>query len=253
MLNFQKIIFHGGDPLTNSKDLFDLLKYTRDNSQKNISVIVKTNGDLFTDDIIDNFILYNINPMIVFDCTNKENDLLIKLEKFKNFFKKLQSNNINYFANIVINSATETNLSELYDTLNKYNFFSISTSVIYDENLLSNTIFKRKLNDRVLNANFEKLKAYHPCLNGNIAITSDKKLIPCPSMYQDILVDLSKDSIFDCFEGNKNIDLYWKLSLDKIDSCNKCKYRYSCSDCRSLEKSITGKLHSKQLCEMISK
>ena len=254
LLNFNKIMFHGGDPLTNWEELFELVKYTRLNTINNISILIKTNGDLLTDEIINNFIIYNINPLIVFDCTkNTENNLLNKLEKFKYLFNKMHSNNIQYFANIVIDSKNESNLCEIYELLTKYEFSSISNSVIFDDTLPSEKILKMNLDDRVLNNNFNMAKEYHPCLNGNISITSDKKLIPCPAMYQDVLVDLSKGNILDCFEGENNIDLYWKLSLDKIDHCNKCKFRFSCTDCRALEKNISGNLYSKQLCELISK
>lgn len=253
-LNFQRVVFHGGDPLTNWTEVLELIQYTRENTLNKISILVKTNGELITDKIIDDFVIYNINPVIVFNCTkNIESGLLNKTKKLEHLFNQMNSNNINYNANVVIDTKNEPKLSKIYELLDKYKFSSISTSIIFDENLSSETILKRKLNDRVLNSNFDKLKEYHPCLNGNIAITSDKKIIPCPAMYQDVLVDLTKENILDCFENEINVDLYWKLSLDKINTCHECKFRFSCTDCRALEKNISGDLYSKQLCEMISK
>lgn len=49
-------------------------------------------------------------------------------------------------------------------------------------------------------------------------------------------------------EKMDKIDIFWRLNLDEIERCAKCEFRYACTDCRSIEESLTGKLDGKSLC-----
>ena len=251
LLDFKKLVFHGGDPITNWGTLYKLLQYVRQKSQNNITIIVKTNGELLKENIIDFFISYNINPLLVFDCTkNYEIKLSQKLTNINYLLKKMYNNNLLYYANVVVDYNTASNLDNIYQFLKEYNFKHISNSVVIKKNSIPDIVTKLNLNDRAF-YNFNFQKQYHPCLNGNIAITSDRKIIPCPSMYENIIIDLDKQDFLSCFEVKDNIQSYWKLSLDKIEVCKKCEYRYSCTDCRSLDEKICHNLYGKKLCERI--
>ena len=63
---------------------------------------------------------------------------------------------------------------------------------------------------------------YNPCLQGNIAITGDGNILPCPN---------------------------WKLTKDLSETCSECEYRYFCSDCSLIEMAVSkGKLNKKVFC-----
>jgi radical SAM protein with 4Fe4S-binding SPASM domain len=50
--------------------------------------------------------------------------------------------------------------------------------------------------------------------------------------------------------GNKEKEIknFWQFTLDKIEGCSSCEFRYACTDCRSLEEHLTGRLDGKRTC-----
>lgn len=89
---------------------------------------------------------------------------------------------------------------------------------------------------------------YHPCLGHTLSICYDGKVIPCPMMRNHSFGNVSDVELSVVLEKWDNIDMFWKLNLDKIDKCTGCEFRYVCFDCRALEESLTGSLNSKILC-----
>lgn len=251
-IKIKNYIFHGGDPLTLWSQLEDVIKYTRSKVSEETNILIKSNGVLLNDLMIDKFIKYNISPIIVLNLNdNTANEIKLKLENMDNLLKRLYNANTKFYANVVLDISEKDNINNIFKELSNYNFSSISLTFAIN-NLSNNTKFKNMYNNNILN-DFYNLKQYHPCLNGVLAITADKMIIPCPEMKEDLIGDLSKEDIMNCFEDDiKNIDFYWKMSLDKINSCNNCKYRYSCMDCRAIEKALTNNIHGKRICEFKS-
>lgn len=91
---------------------------------------------------------------------------------------------------------------------------------------------------------------YHPCLNGTITLNAEGKILPCPSMENEIIGDVAenKNALKEVFLDNK-IDKYWKLNLGKIEQCKECIYRFGCFECRAIEVKISQELNGKSLCK----
>ncbi|MEL6048772.1 radical SAM protein [Methanothrix soehngenii] len=88
---------------------------------------------------------------------------------------------------------------------------------------------------------------HHPCLGHTISICSDGKAIPCPMMRKYALGNVGKSPLYSIFQ-DFYLDKFWKLTLDKIDRCSSCEFRFACSDCRALEEALTGSHLGKRLC-----
>jgi radical SAM protein with 4Fe4S-binding SPASM domain len=123
--------------------------------------------------------------------------------------------------------------------------------VIEDGSSLSNNlpiVSKRKISPvnmyRFLN-NVE----YHPCLGHTVAICYNGNVIPCPMMRGHSFGNIRNRKLYTIFEKEwEHINKFWRLNLDKIEKCTDCEFRYSCTDCRSLEENLTGDLEGKRLC-----
>ncbi len=90
---------------------------------------------------------------------------------------------------------------------------------------------------------------YHPCIGGTLAISHTGNVLPCPMMRGHSLGNIRDKELFTIFErGLNEINKFWKLTLDKIDKCRYCEFRYSCIDCRALDESLTGRLEDKKVC-----
>ena len=46
----------------------------------------------------------------------------------------------------------------------------------------------------------------------------------------------------------KKQDKYWNLTLNEIDKCKDCGFRYGCIDCRAIEKSQFNDFYGKKYC-----
>ena len=90
---------------------------------------------------------------------------------------------------------------------------------------------------------------YHPCLGNTLTISYAGKVLPCPMMRNYSLGSIKNKELYKIFErGKEEINKFWNLTLDHIEKCKKCEFRYACSDCRALEEKLTGKLDGKRLC-----
>lgn len=90
---------------------------------------------------------------------------------------------------------------------------------------------------------------YHPCLGHTLAISYTGNILPCPMMRNHVLGNINNKALYSIFDEKINdIDKFWNLTLDKIDKCTKCEFRYICIDCRCLEEKLTGKLDGKRIC-----
>lgn len=250
-LNFRNIIFHGGDPLTLGDKLNLLLEYTNNIKNPETKILIKTNGSLLNNINVKEMIRYNAHPIIVFDCVGySKNKIIKRVSELEVFLNRFEKENISYYANIVLDKESEKYGDEICDFLNKYKFKLVSKSLVVEFNSIPNSLLKHELY-YIPSENFEDFKLNNKCLNNNIAITSDKKVTPCPGLKDEVIIDLSEKNILQCFEGTFNIDNFWKMNLDSVENCSECKFRYSCRDCRYIEKAITGKIQGKKLCEKI--
>ncbi|WP_153127456.1 4Fe-4S cluster-binding domain-containing protein [Peribacillus tepidiphilus] len=248
------IIFHGGDPLTNESEFLDILKFTRENAMYDIRIIFITNGSLLKHYHIDTFVSNKISPLIVFHHTDENMDmenLKTKAMELSNLFTPLVENNVEYYANIVFENQPLNTQRQLIQILEEYNFGNVTTSKIVNMN---NDVHKyASLNfPEKMAYNFGYYKDLHPCLNGIIAVTSDKKIVPCPSMHKRILLDLEDKKFIDLFNHTEEIDKFWRFTLSKTDKCKSCKYRYACIDCRFIEEEITKSINEKEICYLNS-
>ncbi|RQW78456.1 MAG: SPASM domain-containing protein [Methanothrix sp.] len=90
---------------------------------------------------------------------------------------------------------------------------------------------------------------YHPCLGHTLTICYNGNVTPCPMIRNHILGNVRDTFLYTIFEeGMDEVNKYWNLTLDKLEKCTDCEFRYACNDCRALEENLTGRLDGKKLC-----
>jgi len=82
------------------------------------------------------------------------------------------------------------------------------------------------------------------CWNGKIAITPSGDVIPCVFARDLVVGNVIKSSLKDIINSRKLKDL-WEITLDDVEVCKDCEYRYACFDCRALPYSITKNLFAR--------
>ena len=123
--------------------------------------------------------------------------------------------------------------------------------VIEDMEFLSNDlpiISKRKITSVNMYRFLNNMK-YHPCIGNTLAICYNGNVLPCPMMRDHSIGNVRNRGLYTIFENEwEQINMFWNLTLDKIEKCGGCEFRYACNDCRALEEELTGKLDGKRMC-----
>ncbi len=82
------------------------------------------------------------------------------------------------------------------------------------------------------------------CWNGKVAITSSGDVIPCVFARDLVVGNVLKSGLKDILSSRELKDL-WRITLDDVEVCKDCEYRYACFDCRALPYSITKNLFAR--------
>jgi radical SAM protein with 4Fe4S-binding SPASM domain len=83
------------------------------------------------------------------------------------------------------------------------------------------------------------------CWQGKVAISSTGDVNPCIMQRDGTAENVRNKSLEEIIKSD--IRRYWDISLDKIDICKDCEYRYACHDCRPVAIGQTGELKARSL------
>lgn len=86
---------------------------------------------------------------------------------------------------------------------------------------------------------FERCQEYHPCLGGILTISSDGYVYVCRTMREKSLGNVLDTNLSEIIRNRKEeIEKFWNVTRDNIAPCRDCEYRYSCMECRAIEKDV---------------
>ncbi|GAB6055790.1 hypothetical protein JCM15415_11060 [Methanobacterium movens] len=222
-LGCQEIYIKGGDLTLDWAKTLEILDYV---NGKFLNIQITLNE-------------YNISKDIIQDIDNRAN-LIIQIEDIKH---------IGTFENA-------TYILIVYDS------DPLKYENLDNENVLKDYIIEKSRINNVLPAISKKtfphfdLKQflnnieYHPCLGHIITISYDGKVLICPMMRSNVIGDLKSNNLHEIFkEEYERIKKFWKCTLDNIEKCTECEFRYACMDCRALEEVLTENFNKKALCD----
>lgn len=79
---------------------------------------------------------------------------------------------------------------------------------------------------------YMRRKHFHPCLGNKISVSGEGQVMPC-IMTREVVGDLRHERVVDVLEGAL-FNKYRTLSLEKLEGCRECEFRYACTDCRPI-------------------
>ena len=181
----------------------------------------------------------SISERIMNDLENKA-ELIIQCEDFKDILPNAHT--------ILLPVKPEDLKNITIDRTSNKNI--VIDLIIQDTNHLTNILPIISERNMSLNMyNFLNNMKYHPCLGHTLAICYNGDIIPCPTMRNHKLGNIKNKELYTIFENkDEGIYKFWNLNLDKVEKCKFCEFRYACTDCRSIEEHLSGRLDSKILC-----
>ena len=243
---FRNIYFHGGNVFLQSEMLKEMLSYTRRLVGNDINIFVICNSKHILNDMIDFFEKSNILLIINVDCYKKNledvlqeiREVVLPLDSILGLINiKIFVNELQYFSEIEKLLFDQYAINKILFSLryqegeNKLEYFSTMPKIISDK------------------VAFRRLEKIHSCLGGTLAISSDKKVYPCPGIKDAIgIIDYDLNKTFShIFNNREEIMKFWCFSIEEIEPCKECEYRKTCSDCRAFDYSL-GNIRTKTIC-----
>lgn len=243
-LKFQQIQFTGGEPFL-YPDLWDFIGYTRE--LQNIPVIeIYTNLTLLENKDIELMKRYKVKvaTTLLGSCTEVHDRCTRTKGSFERLIKnirKVRDAGIEFRVGVVRLPENQDDIPVLEELMHKEKFISSKKSCSPDDvrpigrgNDYPVSISEQS-SDLYLHINREYFAMAHywnTCWGGELAITSQGKILPCIFARDRILGNIYKQSLGEIVNGLAQN--YWRISSDKIDKCKDCEYRYACMDCRVL-------------------
>lgn len=97
---------------------------------------------------------------------------------------------------------------------------------------------------RMTSSSFLYNRNYNPCWAHKIAIEPDGTVIPCIFSRTIAVGNAFHESLISILSSDRLQDL-WRITLDQVDVCKDCEFRYSCHDCRPLALYENGGMYAK--------
>lgn len=237
-LKVKHLNFTGGDIFINFKENIELINYAKGKFFDLITLNIGGNNDLDTEQIkILNELRVPINITVEIKAVPL-NNLLIN---------SLIENGAKFPSNIILvfDEKTIKRQKEIVTQL-KENFNNIFVDMIFNENCDEEKRNKTLHTFSKVDVNtFSIRKKFSECMSGMITISTNGDICVCPKLpnYKIGHISNLRESL-----KKGNIKTYWDLNKDKIKSCQKCKERYMCYDCRYVEFALGGNFSSALSC-----
>lgn len=251
----EKIMIIGGDPFIYSYDIVsEFLELLKD-EEYNGEIVINSNLAYWENKHFEKLSLFsNVRINIIMFGFN-ESDYLIITNTKKVFrrvidnIKKVKKYRINANITILLNDFT---ILSAQDSMKLSEFgLPIGYKYIYNENY-TNKLILNDFTKRLMTIDYyqcQLLEKTNCCLYSQLFLSSDLKIYPCPSLRDFCLGDLGKES-FTSIIQRKEYKKFWFLSKNKIENCDKCKYRLQCYDCRGVEYAVTNDLLKEHYCSI---
>ncbi|MCZ6689895.1 MAG: PqqD family peptide modification chaperone [Planctomycetota bacterium] len=251
-LGCRQVQFTGGDP-TIYPDLFPLILKAKDLGFSFIEIF--TNALLLDDEKIrflaENDVhvavsFYSHDPAIHDRVTVKKGSW----EQTSRSIRKLVESGISTRVGVVVMRLNEDGLEQTLEYVRSLGVKNVKVDTIrptgrgVDPNLRPKNWANEQTSPKFgLNCCGEKL-SFNSCWSGKIAVESRGKVIPCIFSRDKVAGDLSRQSLREVVTGT-SMQFFWDFTLDKVEICRDCEFRFACRDCRAIAHTTHGSIYKK--------
>lgn len=243
-LGAKQIVFIGGEPslyINNIKEFVDCGEKCGINN-----FILYTNGYQINDKFL-NYI-QNKNFMVnlqIISLNSKDAITITGHTDYVEAIKKTLSNLdiTNLYITVLIGEKNKNAFNNIHDYIStKYPSAYINKEFIYpgtdfDYSLDDKTALKIPRLKKVNVVGYSENLKHHNCFSKSISVSANGNILPCIMLKNNILGNITDSKLSTILYQ----DAYFKykyLSKSRIKPCNLCAYRFSCSDCRAINKSL---------------
>lgn len=117
-------------------------------------------------------------------------------------------------------------------------------SLLPGKDVVAKYAMRSKPNFRTSSDGFAKSVSWNNCWLGKLAVSSSGDVYPCIFARNHVVGTLRKSSLAEAVGGNE-LSKLWGLTLDQVEVCKDCEYRYCCHNCRPLSEATFGDLYAK--------
>ena len=248
----------GGEPLC-FQGFHDVLLYAHNIGIKTIDI--STNGTLVDDKFVQIVKKTNANVrMSIFGHNDSTHEAITGIkgsfQKMDKALKLLSENKINVTLYVTIMKINQQYIKEIenyasslnheykgYDTVRIVKGKISCDNYVNDVEILKPR-YRTSADFSVSEEQYIHNLHWNTCLGGKMAVSANGDVFPCPFIRDTVIGNVLSEDITVIMD--KALP-YWSMTLDHVDCCKDCEYRYACGDCRPLSKGFDGNIKSKQL------
>jgi len=250
----ESIQFTGGEPLLR-KDLPLFCDIAQKGGIKEIEVFsnLSTNNKTILSE------LAKLNIIVSTTILAHDEQTHNRLTRSPGAFKRMVSN-VKYLhslgvpvnASIILTAETEDRYEEIIDLCNRLCLKHREPDAVRPFGRGADKSIKCKRFNNVkagpyfetTSRSFVYAQHFNSCWGNMLFLRYDGKVAPCPHAREFVFGDIANDDISSLIA--KALPKAWTLTLDKVEVCNDCEFRYLCTDCRPLAyEGDSTKLHKK--------
>lgn len=254
----QKVQFIGGEPFKHPK-LLDLVSLARELGYTFIEVF--TNGTLLTRENI--AFLKDCGVRVAVSLYSVDEEIHDKITQVKGSFGRtmaalglLKEFGVETRVAVVLMKQNQKTVDETCRFIHACGFRFKGADLVRpsgrgdDQGLIPDTEIIRDYSLRT-RPNFvtglpvySRAKVANSCWSGRIAITPIGDVIPCAFARNHVVGNITRQTLAEVV-GSATLRNLWNLTLDEVEVCKDCEYRYACKDCRPLAEASSGSLFAK--------
>jgi len=246
-LGFRYFTIAGGEPFV-FLNILSFLKYLITKGAKSLLII--TNGTLLSNKILGFFVANKIKLNITFYSHLPEHHEKItgvrgSWKKTVEGIKRVVKMGIPYTINIPLGAYNQNDLEKTLDFLESLGVERKQThgSIVFplgrgcDRSVLPDvyTIFSIKKPVYQLFTTPEERLIYRTCWSGKLLIKPNGDITPCPcARDRRFIMGNARTNPLEKILSDKRLHFLWNITLDDIEECRECEFRYGCPDCRAM-------------------
>ena len=241
---FREIQFTGGEPFTH-KNLWKMVTYAKELGYPEIEIYTNLTLTKYNDLLRMKKLGVNVATSLLGPNSEVHDNCTRTPGSFKNWYKNIkiaQSIGLTYRIGIIRMRQNENSISSIEAFLRAEQLISPSdpfnatdarpTGLGSNIHVMPSVPQDYGLNLHINTTFFHTSRHYNPCWKGIIAITPMGDVYPCVFARDLTAGNLNEKPMKTII---KNLaDTYWKITLDQVDRCRDCEFRYACMDCRPL-------------------
>lgn len=255
ILGCHRVQFIGGEPLLLKEKLFQLIDFAYKIGYNFVEVF--TNGTLITSKIAEYFATHKVNVATslysyVASIHDNITQQIGSFERTTNGLKLLKKFSVPTRVAVIAMAQNQDTLPETMKYLETYGVQIRKPEIVrptgrgQNEDISPRPEIIEKYVTRIRPSfqttwkSFEEAHHWNSCWKGKVSVTSKGEVLPCIFARNHVAGNVQQNRLSTIVKND--ITSYWKVTLNQVEHCQACEYRFACHNCRPLSEGATGNM-----------